>query len=197
MTTHGPIAGPDGVLRCPWGTDPAMVDYHDHEWGRPVRDEQGLFERVCLESFQSGLSWLVILRKRERFREVFAEFDPARVAAFGDDDVERLMDDAGIVRNRRKIEAALGNARAVLALEGTFADLVWSFTPEPTPKAPRTVGEVPAVTEESRAMAAALKAAGFAFFGPTTAYALMQATGLVDDHLVGCVARKAPSGPKP
>lgn len=197
MSGHGPLAGPDGVLRCPWGTDPAMVDYHDHEWGVTVRDEQGLFERVCLESFQSGLSWLVILRKRERFREVFAGFDPARVASFGDDDIERLMNDAGIVRNRRKIEAAIGNARAVLRLEGTFADLVWSFAPEAAPSPPRTVGEVPAVTTESTALAAALKATGFGFFGPTTAYALMQATGMVDDHLSGCAARATPSGTKP
>lgn len=197
MSASGPIAGPDGVLRCPWGTDPAMVDYHDHEWGLAVRDEHALFERVCLESFQSGLSWLVILRKRERFREVFAGFDPARVGAFGDADVERLMNDAGIVRNRRKIEAAIGNARAVLELQGTFSDLVWSFAPEPVPSAPRTVGEVPAITAESTAMAAALKAAGFGFFGPTTAYALMQATGMVDDHLVGCAARTTSSGAKP
>ncbi len=189
MTDQGPAAGADGVLRCPWGTDPAMLDYHDLEWGRPVVDEQGLFERVCLESFQSGLSWLVILRKRDRFREVFAGFDPEVVAAFGDADVERLMDDAGIVRNRRKIEAAVNNARAVLELQGGFVDLLQSFRPDPAPPAPRVVGDVPAATEESVAMAAALKAAGFRFVGPTTAYALMQATGLVDDHLLGCVAR--------
>lgn len=166
-----------------------MVDYHDHEWGRPVRDEQGLFERVCLESFQSGLSWLVILRKRDRFREVFAGFDPAVVAGFGEDDVERLMGDAGIVRNRRKIETAVRNARAVLDLDGSFADLLWSFAPVPMPPAPRTVGDVPAITNKSMAMAAALKGAGFGFVGPTTAYALMQATGMVDDHLLGCAGR--------
>ncbi|MGJ9423805.1 DNA-3-methyladenine glycosylase I [Aeromicrobium sp. CF3.5] len=189
MIDDGPVPDADGVLRCPWGADPAMLDYHDREWGRPVLDEQGLFERVCLESFQSGLSWLVILRKRDRFREAFAGFDPEAVAAFGDHDVERLMGDAGIVRNRRKIEAAVGNARAVLDLEGGFVDLLQTFRPEPAPPAPRTVGDVPAVTPESTAMAAALKAAGFRFVGPTTAYALMQATGMVDDHLVGCVAR--------
>ncbi len=191
MSDVGPVADAAGVLRCPWGADPAMLDYHDREWGRPVLDQQGLFERVCLESFQSGLSWLVILRKRERFREVFAGFDPAIVAAFGDDDVERLMTDVGIVRNRRKIEAAVNNARAVLDLDGSFVDLLQSFRPVPAPPAPRTVGDVPAVTAESTAMAAALKEAGFRFVGPTTAYALMQATGLVDDHLVGCVARGA------
>ena len=192
MSAPGAIPGEDGVLRCPWGADPAMLDYHDLEWGRPVRDEQGLFERVCLESFQSGLSWLVILRKRENFRAAFAGFDPAVVAAFGDDDVERLLGDAGIVRNRLKIEAAIGNARAVLALDGSFASWLWTFAPSSAAPAPRTVADVPATTPQSAAMAAALKKAGFRFVGPTTAYALMQATGMVDDHLVGCVARGKP-----
>ena len=180
-------------MRCPWGDAPEMIDYHDHEWGREVRGEQALFERICLESFQSGLSWLIILRKRERFREVFAGFDPQVVAGFGPADVDRLLGDAGIVRNRRKIEAAVANARAVLDLGGGLTDLLWSFAPEPSP-APTSVSDVPATTPESVAMARELKARGFSFVGPTTAYALMQATGMVDDHLAGCLARRS-SGP--
>lgn len=166
-----------------------MTDYHDHEWGRTIRDECGLFERMCLESFQSGLSWLIILRKRERFREVFDGFDPRAVADFGPADVERLMTDAGIVRNRRKIEAAITNARVVRDLGGGFSELLWSFAP-PSRPAPVSPDDVPATTEESVAMARELKRQGFRFFGPTTAYALMQATGMVDDHLAGCVARR-------
>jgi DNA-3-methyladenine glycosylase I len=166
-----------------------MVEYHDHEWGREIRDERGLFERMCLESFQSGLSWLIILRKRERFREVFDGFDPAAVAAFGPDDVDRLLGDAGIVRNRRKIEAAIVNASVVLDLDGGFGTLLWSFAPAPGP-APATMADVPASTEQSVAMARELKRQGFCFFGPTTAYALMQATGMVNDHLAACVARE-------
>lgn len=183
------IVGPDGVARCPWGNDPAMVEYHDREWGRRTTDERGLFERLCLESFQSGLSWLIILRKRERFRDVFAGFDPQQVATFGPADVDRLLGDTGIVRNRRKIEAAVANARAVLDLDGGFADLLWSFAPPPRP-APASIEDVPASTADSVALAAELKRRGFAFVGPTTAYALMQATGMVDDHLAGCAARK-------
>src|SRR5664279_260482 len=177
------------TVRCSWGEDPAMVEYHDHEWGREIRDERGLFERMCLESFQSGLSWLIILRKRERFREVFDGFDPAAVAAFGPDDVDRLLGDAGIVRNRRKIEAAIVNANVVLDLDGGFGTLLWSFAPAPGP-APATMAAVPASTEQSVAMARELKRQGFCFFGPTTAYALMQATGMVNDHLAACVARE-------
>lgn len=180
---------PDAVVRCPWGEDAAMIEYHDHEWGRTIRDERGLFERMCLESFQSGLSWLIILRKRERFREVFGGFDAQAVAAFGPEDVERLLGDAGIVRNRRKIEAAIANARVVLDLDGGFVDLLWSFAPEARP-APTAAADVPATTEESVAMARELKRRGFRFFGPTTAYALMQATGMVNDHLAECVARE-------
>lgn len=179
----------DGVVRCPWGDDPEMLDYHDHEWGRELRGERELFERMCLESFQSGLSWLIILRKRKRFREMFAGFDPQSVADFGPDDVERLLGDAGIVRNRRKIEAAIANAQVVLDLDGGFSELVWSFAPEPRP-APTSPADVPATTPESVAMAHELKARGFGFFGPTTAYALMQATGMVNDHLADCVARQ-------
>lgn len=166
-----------------------MTEYHDHEWGRTIRDERGLFERMCLESFQSGLSWLIILRKRERFREVFDDFDPQAVAAYGPDDVERLLGDAGIVRNRSKIEAAINNAQVVSDLDGHFSDLLWSFAPASRP-APVSLEEVPATTEESVAMARELKRRGFRFFGPTTAYALMQATGMVNDHLAGCVARQ-------
>ena len=174
--------------RCPWGTSaPEYIAYHDEEWGKPVRDDQGLYERLCLEAFQSGLSWLTILRKREAFRAAFADFDPVRVAAFGDDDVARLMADAGIVRNRMKIEAAIANARAALELD-SLTELLWSFAPEPRP-APRTLADVPAVTPESTAMAKELKRHGFRFVGPTTAYALMQACGLVNDHLDGCLAR--------
>ena len=165
-----------------------MRDYHDREWGRPVTTEAGLYERLCLEAFQSGLSWSTILNKREGFRRAFADFDPAAVARFGERDVERLLADASIVRNRAKIEAAIANAKAVVALEGGFAELVWSFGPEPG-DAP---AEVPAVTDESKALAKALKAHGFRFVGPTTAYALMQATGMVDDHLAGCFVAPEP-----
>jgi len=180
---------PDGVLRCPWGNDPAMTEYHDTEWGRELRGDHELYERMSLEAFQSGLSWLIILRKRDRFREVFADFDPEAVANFGEADVARLLDDAGIVRNRMKIEATISNARTLLALDESFSELLWSFAPPPRP-APVTFADVPATTPESIAMAKALKKKGFRFFGPTTAYALMQATGMVNDHLAGCIARE-------
>ena len=176
------------VVRCPWGDDPLMIDYHDHEWGRELRGDTELFERMSLEAFQSGLSWAVILRKRERFREAFAGFDPATVAAFGAADVARLLDDAGIVRNRMKIEATISNARTVLELDESFSDLLWSFAP-PAGPAPSSFADVAATTPESIAMAKALKKKGFRFVGPTTAYALMQATGMVNDHLADCVAR--------
>ncbi|MET0448871.1 MAG: DNA-3-methyladenine glycosylase I [Aeromicrobium sp.] len=178
------------VIRCPWGDDPAMTAYHDTEWGRTLRGDRELFERVSLEAFQSGLSWAIILRKREQFRRAFAGFDPAAVAAFGDADVARLLDDAGIVRNRLKIEATIGNARTLLDLDESFSDLLWSFAPPARP-APTSYADVPATTPESVAMAKALKKRGFRFVGPTTAYALMQATGMVNDHLVDCVARDA------
>ena len=181
--------GPDGRPRCPWAVStPEYVRYHDEEWGRPVRGDDALFERLCLEAFQSGLSWLTILRKREAFRAAFAGFSIERVAAFGDRDVERLMGDAGIVRNRAKIEAAIANARAAAALEGGLTELVWEHAPPPRP-APRTLADVPATTDESRALARALKARGFRFVGPTTAYAAMQACGLVNDHLADCTYR--------
>lgn len=174
----------DGLARCWWGaSSPEYVAYHDQEWGRPVYDSRALYEKMCLESFQSGLSWITILRKREGFRAAFAGFDPEVVARFGEQDIERLMADTAIVRNRAKIEAAIANARA--ALDVDLAELLWSFAPEPRPR-PRTRAEVPALTPESTAMAKELKKRGFRFVGPTTAYALMQACGLVDDHIEGC-----------
>jgi DNA-3-methyladenine glycosylase I len=183
------VIGEDGLARCAWGASSDYVRYHDDEWGREVRDPDGLYERLCLEAFQSGLSWLTILRKREAFRTAFAGFEIAAVARFGDADVERLMADAGIVRNRAKIEAAIANARAAVELED-LSDLLWSFAPDPDARpAPRSMAEVPAVTPESTALAKELKRRGFRFVGPTTAYALMQACGLVNDHLDGCHAR--------
>jgi DNA-3-methyladenine glycosylase I len=177
--------GPDGLLRCRWaGSAPEYIAYHDDEWGRPIRTDQGLYERMTLEAFQSGLAWITILRKRENFRAAFAGFEIARVAEFGEADVARLMADAGIVRNRLKIEAAIANARA--ALDVDLTSLIWSFAPEPRPSRRRTLAELEASTPESKALAKALKKEGFRFVGPTTAYAMMQACGLVDDHFEGC-----------
>jgi DNA-3-methyladenine glycosylase I len=188
------VTGPDGLPRCGWAGDAEdYVRYHDDEWGRPVREDRALFEKVTLEAFQSGLSWLIILRKREAFRTAFAGFDPARVAAFGDADVERLLGDAGIVRNRAKIEATIANAKAAVAMAGageSLAELLWGFAPDPAERPePESMADVPASTPESAAMAKELKRRGFRFVGPTTAYALMQACGLVNDHLAGCCAR--------
>ncbi len=183
--------GPDGVARCWWcGADPDYVAYHDAEWGRPVVNGDRLFEKLCLEGFQAGLSWLTILRKRPAFRAAFAGFDVDAVARFDAADVARLAADAGIVRNRAKIEATVSNARATLDLGGpeTLSSLVWSFAPAARP-APRTAADIPAVTPESTALSKALKRHGFRFVGPTTAYALMQAMGVVNDHLAGCAAR--------
>ncbi len=181
--------GADGLERCPWAVStPDYTAYHDEEWGRPVRGDRLLYERLTLEAFQSGLSWITILRKREAFRSAFAGFDPAVVAAFDESDVERLLADAGIVRNRAKIDAAIHNAGRVIELDGGLTELLWSFAPAPRP-APASPAEVPAVTPESTAMAKELRRLGFRFVGPTTAYALMQATGMVDDHLATCVAR--------
>jgi DNA-3-methyladenine glycosylase I len=186
----GLTAGPDGRPRCAWATSaPDYVAYHDEEWARPVHDDTALYEKLCLEAFQSGLSWLTILRKREGFRAAFAGFDPERVAAFGDEDVARLMADASIVRNRAKILAAIANARAVLALDVGLSELLWRFAPDGGGRVPQALGDVPATTPESTAMAKELKRRGFAFVGPTTAYALMQACGLVNDHLAGCAFR--------
>ncbi|MEK6421797.1 MAG: DNA-3-methyladenine glycosylase I [Burkholderia gladioli] len=176
----------DGLTRPPWAVNDAMLRaYYDTEWGMPVRDEQGLFERISLEGFQSGLSWAIILRKREAFRAAFAQFDPERVARFTEADVERLMADAGIVRNRAKILATIGNAAATLAVreQGGLARLVWSFKPDITP-APRTMVEVPTVSERSTALSKQLRKLGFRFVGPTTMFALMEAIGMVDTHLV-------------
>ncbi|MFG2005855.1 DNA-3-methyladenine glycosylase I [Spirillospora sp. NPDC048911] len=185
------IRGDDGLARCPWGmSTPDYVAYHDEEWGRPVTDDQGLYERLCLEAFQSGLSWLTILRKREGFRAAFDDFDMAKVAGYGPDDVERLLADAGIVRNRAKIEAAVANARAALDLAGGLAATAWRYA-DPDAPAPKSTADVPATTEGSKALAKELKKNGFRFVGPTTAYALMQACGLVDDHLADCHRRGA------
>ncbi|MEU8800183.1 DNA-3-methyladenine glycosylase I [Spirillospora sp. NPDC048819] len=185
------IRGEDGLARCPWGLSaPDYVAYHDEEWGRPVRDDQGLYERLCLEAFQSGLSWLTILRKREGFRAAFCGFDLEKVAAFGQGDVERLMGDASIVRNRAKIEAAVANARAALDLPGGLAATAWRHA-DPDAPAYADTADVPAYTDGSKALAKELKKHGFRFVGPTTAYALMQACGLVDDHLTGCHRRGA------
>lgn len=178
----------DARIRCGWAVqsgDTLYRDYHDTEWGRPLRDSAALFERISLEAFQSGLSWLTILRKRENFRAAFDGFDAGKVAKYTDDDVERLMADTGIVRNRAKIVATISNARAVTDLDVDLSELLWSFAPPSRPR-PADLDQVPAVTPESTAMAKELKRRGFKFVGPTTAYALMQATGMVDDHVASC-----------
>jgi DNA-3-methyladenine glycosylase I len=180
------VMGADGLARPVWAaSDPLMREYYDTEWGMPVRDERGMFERISLEAFQSGLSWATILRKRPAFRAAFAGFDPDAVAAFDERDVERLMGDAGIVRNRRKVEATITNARATVGLraEGGLVDLVWSHRPDVTP-APTSYDEVPTSSPESVALSKALRRKGFTFVGPTTMFALMEAVGVVDTHLV-------------
>jgi DNA-3-methyladenine glycosylase I len=180
----------DGRKRCSWGeSTPEYVRYHDEEWGRPVTDDRGIYERLVLEGFQSGLSWLTILRKRESFRAAFANFEIEDVARFGARDVKRLLNDAGIVRHRGKIEAAIANAKAAAALDVPLAELVWSYAPTGRRKAPRWLGDLPALTPESTALSKELKKRGFRFVGPTTAYAAMQACGLVNDHVVGCFVR--------
>jgi DNA-3-methyladenine glycosylase I len=187
------VVGDDGLARCPWGAgDPVNRAYHDSEWGLRVAGESAHLERLTLEAFQSGLSWRTILDKRDNFRAAFAGFDADVVAGFDDADVERLMADAGIVRNRRKVDATIANARAAVALreQGGLEAFIWSFRPEPGP-APRTTAEVPTASPESLALSRALKKAGFAHVGPTTMYALMEAIGLVDDHLEGCHRRGA------
>jgi DNA-3-methyladenine glycosylase I len=187
----------DGRVRCPWaesgGAYAALYrDYHDYEWGRTLHGRDALFERMSLEAFQSGLSWLTILRKRENFRSAFDGFDVDRVARYGDRDVTRLMADAGIVRNRAKIDATIANARAAAALDVDLSDLLWSFAPSGARARPAALTDVAATSPESTAMAKELKRRGFRFVGPTTAYALMQATGMVDDHLESCwVPREA------
>jgi DNA-3-methyladenine glycosylase I len=183
---EGLRVGADGALRCWWaGDDDPMRAYHDEEWGRPERRDDRLFELLTLESFQSGLAWSTILRKREGFRRAFAGFDFAKIARFGEGDVERLLADEGIIRHRGKIEAAIANARAAVALDESLAELLWSFAPASHPR-PSAIGEIAAQTSESTALARELKRRGFRFVGPTTVYALMQAAGLVDDHLAGC-----------
>jgi len=186
MTPSGVVVGDDGLARPAWAaSDPLLRAYYDTEWGMPVRDERGTFERLSLEAFQSGLSWATILRKRPAFRTAFDGFDPDAVAGYGDADVARLLADAGIVRNRAKVHATIANARATVALraDGGLAGLVWSFRPATTP-APRTIDEVPTSSPESRALARELKRRGFSFVGPTTMFALMEAIGIVDTHLV-------------
>jgi DNA-3-methyladenine glycosylase I len=197
--TDGAVPGPDGALRCPWAVStPDYVEYHDAEWGRPVHGDAALYERLTLEAFQSGLSWLTILRKRPAFRAAFANFDPDEVAGYDGADFDRLMSDAGIVRNQAKISAAIANARALVRLrdeegDGALDRLIWSFA-RAADRTPRTLADIPATTAESAALAKGLKRRGFAFVGPTTAYATMQATGVVNDHLASCVARRPPSG---
>ncbi|MGL5865993.1 MAG: DNA-3-methyladenine glycosylase I [Dermatophilaceae bacterium] len=189
----GLVVGDDGLARPGWASsDPLLREYYDTEWGMPVRDERGVFERLTLEAFQSGLSWATILRKRPAFRAAFDGFDPDRVARYDAPDEARLLADAGIVRNRAKVAATVANARATIALRGgphrDLAALVWSFGPVDTPR-PRTMAEVPTTSPESVALSAALKRAGFAFVGPTTMFALMEAIGIVDTHLVGSFRR--------
>ncbi|MFE0415988.1 DNA-3-methyladenine glycosylase I [Streptomyces tendae] len=193
MSAGEALAGPDGALRCPWALSTAdYVTYHDEEWGRPVHGDDALYERLSLEAFQSGLSWITILRRRDGFRSAFAGFEIAKVAAFTDTDRERLLADAGIIRNRAKIDATLANARVLAEWgPGDLDELIWSHAPDPAVRpAPKTLTDVPAVTPESTALSKALKKRGLRFVGPTTAYALMQACGLVDDHLAACVARR-------
>jgi DNA-3-methyladenine glycosylase I len=185
--------GPDGKPRCGWAlsTDD-YIDYHDKEWGRPLHGERELFERLTLEAFQSGLSWLTILRKRENFRRAFDGFKVEKVADYGDTEVERLLGDAGIVRNRKKIEAAITNAKAARELHAngeTLDELIWSFAPDEERPAPKTFEELEPTTDESKALAKELKKRGFVFVGPTTVYATMEAVGVVNDHLAGCAFR--------
>ena len=188
------VIGDDSRARCSWGAStPDYARYHDTEWGRPTFDERTLFEKICLEGFQSGLSWLTILRKRENFRVAFDHFDAEQIAGYDDDDVDRLLADAGIIRHRGKIEATINNATRLVELHEsgtTLTELLWSFEPDESP-APSSMSDVPAVTEESTALAKQLKKVGFRFVGPTTAYAAMQAMGIVNDHLDGCWVRQA------
>ncbi|MEU9664738.1 DNA-3-methyladenine glycosylase I [Streptomyces bobili] len=194
MSDGTALAGPDGALRCPWALSTAdYVTYHDEEWGRPVHGDEALFERLSLEAFQSGLSWITILRRRAGFRAAFADFKIDAVAAFTDEDRNRLLADAGIIRNRAKIDATLANARVLAGWSpGELDELIWAHAPDAATRAvPKTLADVPAVTDESTALSKALKKRGLRFVGPTTAYALMQACGLVDDHLATCVSRGA------
>ncbi|MDI3416962.1 DNA-3-methyladenine glycosylase I [Streptomyces luteolus] len=194
MTEGAALPGPDGALRCPWALSTAdYVAYHDEEWGRPVHGDDALYERLCLEAFQSGLSWITILRRREGFRRAFAAFKISAVAEFTDADAERLLADPGIIRNRAKIAATLANAKVLVDwAPGELDALIWSFAPDAEGRpVPRTISDVAAITPESTALSKELKKRGLRFVGPTTAYALMQACGLVDDHLKDCVSRRA------
>jgi DNA-3-methyladenine glycosylase I len=197
MTTTQPAAtftAPDKLKRCSWcASDPIYIAYHDNEWGRPVHDDNKLFEKICLEGFQAGLSWLTILRKRENFRTAFKGFDPQVVAKFTTRDVERLMKNEGIVRNRMKIEATIANAKATLKVQrelGSLDALIWSFAPKKPAKMPKQFGDIPTSTPESKALSKELLKQGFKFVGPTTMYAAMQSLGLVNDHFATCHARK-------
>jgi DNA-3-methyladenine glycosylase I len=192
VTESTVLAGPDGAPRCPWALSTMdYVTYHDEEWGRPVHGDDALYERLSLEAFQSGLSWITILRRRPGFRAAFADFRIDKVAAFTDEDRERLLADPGIIRNRSKIDATLANARVLTEWSpGELDTLIWSYAPDPDGRpAPKTLADVPAVTPESTALSKDLKKRGLRFIGPTTAYALMQACGLVDDHLEACISR--------
>ncbi|MEL4318885.1 DNA-3-methyladenine glycosylase I [Leifsonia sp. YIM 134122] len=182
------VVGDDGLARCSWGANDAEYRrYHDEEWGVPVHDEQRLFEKLCLEGFQAGLSWITILRKRPAFRAAFSDFDTEKVAAMGEPDIERLLQNAGIIRHRGKIQATIGNARATLALGESLSELMWGFAPDAAGRRrPQSWSDVPAVTAESTAMSKELRRRGYRFVGPTTMYALMQSTGMVDDHIAGC-----------
>jgi DNA-3-methyladenine glycosylase I len=188
--TEGLLVGEDGRTRCWWcGTDPDYVRYHDEDWGTPMHGDAALFELLCLEGFQAGLSWLTILRKRPAFRVAFDGFVPGIVASYGDEDVERLMADAGIVRNRSKIDATIGNARALLDLQargGSLDEVVWTGGAHPPRPRPTQIGEIPAQTPEAKALSKELKRLGFRFVGPTIVYAFLQSAGVVDDHLTGC-----------
>jgi len=187
------VVGDDGVARCAWAANDAEYRrYHDEEWGRPLRNEQRLFEKLCLEGFQAGLSWITILRRRPAFRAAFAGFDIHAVAAFTEADVERLLTDERIIRHRGKITATIDNARTTLALGESLTELIWSFAPAPRPAPLSDLAEVPAITPESTALSTALRARGYRFVGPTTMYALMQSSGLVNDHVLGC--HLAPAG---
>lgn len=195
MSVQGAVVGADGLARCPWGLESeSLADYrvyHDTEWGRPVRGDDALYERICLEAFQSGLSWLTILRRREGFRAAFADFRIKAVAEFTEADEQRLLADPGIIRNKAKIAATINNARVAAELaDGELDELIWSHAPDPAGRpAPHTFADVPAITPESTALSRELKKRGFRFVGPTTAYALMQACGLVNDHLADCHVR--------
>ncbi|MGY4859858.1 DNA-3-methyladenine glycosylase I [Cryobacterium sp. AP23] len=188
------VVGDDGLPRCGWAANDAEYQrYHDEEWGQPLREDRALFEKLCLEGFQAGLSWITILRRRPAFRAAFAGFDIAAVAAFTDEDVERLLGDERIIRHRGKITATIDNARTTLALGESLAELIWSFAPAPRPLPLPSLADVPAITDESTALSTKLRSRGYRFVGPTTMYALMQSSGLVNDHVAGCHRAPTPA----